>query len=218
MRRPRAAHRARSELLYQPAVVIRPQTLLLLGPAVRVPDHAAILCVQLSHEVPSRADFLSVRKAPLATNGALQVDVPEAEPITVRIKQIQLEQVRIFHITSGSVARVKSTQFFPLSTPRTRPSLHSMHAPRLRVSTSTAQAPASWRSCPSRILGEMKILINSVSRCSCSTTSRDRSPEEAGVYVRTLQAMLRAMGASDGNMEQVCISAYIRPHGDVRWP
>ncbi|KAJ7459694.1 glutamyl-tRNA amidotransferase [Mycena latifolia] len=28
-----------------------------------------------------------------------------------------------------------------------------------------------------------------------------RSPEEAGAYVRTLQAMLRAIGASDGNME-----------------
>ncbi|KAG6844528.1 hypothetical protein H0H87_006184 [Tephrocybe sp. NHM501043] len=29
-----------------------------------------------------------------------------------------------------------------------------------------------------------------------------RSPEEAGAYVRTLQAVLRAVGASDGNMEQ----------------
>ncbi|KAG2013155.1 glutamyl-tRNA(Gln) amidotransferase [Coprinopsis cinerea AmutBmut pab1-1] len=29
-----------------------------------------------------------------------------------------------------------------------------------------------------------------------------RSPEEAGAYVRTLQALLRAVGASDGNMEQ----------------
>ena len=29
------------------------------------------------------------------------------------------------------------------------------------------------------------------------------SPEEAGAYVRTLQAVLRAVGASDGNMEQV---------------
>ncbi|KAF9057833.1 Glutamyl-tRNA amidotransferase subunit B, mitochondrial [Panaeolus papilionaceus] len=29
-----------------------------------------------------------------------------------------------------------------------------------------------------------------------------RSPEEAGAYVRTLQAVLRAMGSSDGNMEQ----------------
>jgi len=32
-----------------------------------------------------------------------------------------------------------------------------------------------------------------------------RSPEEAGAYVRTLQAVLRAMGSSDGNMEQVKI-------------
>ncbi|EDR12709.1 uncharacterized protein LACBIDRAFT_231681 [Laccaria bicolor S238N-H82] len=29
-----------------------------------------------------------------------------------------------------------------------------------------------------------------------------RSPEEAGMFVRTLQAVLRAIGASDGNMEQ----------------
>ena len=32
-----------------------------------------------------------------------------------------------------------------------------------------------------------------------------RSPEEAGLYVRTLQAVLRAIGSSDGNMEQVGI-------------
>lgn len=30
-----------------------------------------------------------------------------------------------------------------------------------------------------------------------------RSPEEAADYVRTLQALLRAVGSSDGNMEQV---------------
>lgn len=30
-----------------------------------------------------------------------------------------------------------------------------------------------------------------------------RSPEQASEYVRTLQAMLRSVGASDGNMEQV---------------
>ena len=30
-----------------------------------------------------------------------------------------------------------------------------------------------------------------------------RSPEEAGEYVRSLQSLLRAIGASDGNMEQV---------------
>ena len=29
------------------------------------------------------------------------------------------------------------------------------------------------------------------------------SPEEAGDYVRTLQALLRSVGSSDGNMEQV---------------
>ncbi len=30
-----------------------------------------------------------------------------------------------------------------------------------------------------------------------------RSPEEAALYVRSLQSLLRAVGASDGNMEQV---------------
>jgi hypothetical protein len=30
-----------------------------------------------------------------------------------------------------------------------------------------------------------------------------RSPEEAGTYVRALQSLLRSVGASDGNMEQV---------------
>jgi hypothetical protein len=30
-----------------------------------------------------------------------------------------------------------------------------------------------------------------------------RSPEEASEYVRTLQAVLRSVAASDGNMEQV---------------
>jgi hypothetical protein len=39
-----------------------------------------------------------------------------------------------------------------------------------------------------------------------------RSPEEAGAYVRTLQALLRAVGASDGNMEQVrVLSLYASP-------
>lgn len=33
--------------------------------------------------------------------------------------------------------------------------------------------------------------------------SHCRSPEEAGAYVKTLQAILRAIGSSDGNMEQV---------------
>ena len=33
----------------------------------------------------------------------------------------------------------------------------------------------------------------------------NRSPEEAGEYVRTLQAVLRSVAASDGNMEQVCM-------------
>lgn len=33
-----------------------------------------------------------------------------------------------------------------------------------------------------------------------------RSPEEAADYVRTLQSLLRSVGASDGNMEQVRMS------------
>lgn len=32
-----------------------------------------------------------------------------------------------------------------------------------------------------------------------------RTPEQAGEYVRTLQAVLRSVGASDGSMEQVSI-------------
>lgn len=43
-----------------------------------------------------------------------------------------------------------------------------------------------------------------------------RSPEEAGDYVRTLQAMLRAVGASDGSMELVRIlSTRLSPFDDV---
>jgi len=37
------------------------------------------------------------------------------------------------------------------------------------------------------------------------TVCCNRSPEEAGEYVRTLQAVLRSVAASDGNMEQVCM-------------
>ena len=40
-----------------------------------------------------------------------------------------------------------------------------------------------------------------------------RSPEEAADYVRTLQSLLRAVGASDGNMEQagiVSLTAWTR--------
>ncbi|GBE79803.1 Glutamyl-tRNA(Gln) amidotransferase subunit B, mitochondrial [Sparassis crispa] len=37
-----------------------------------------------------------------------------------------------------------------------------------------------------------------------------RSPEEAGTYVRTLQSLLRAVGSSDGNMEQASRSKITR--------
>ena len=37
----------------------------------------------------------------------------------------------------------------------------------------------------------------------CRTVYSNRSPEEAGEYVRCLQAVLRSVAASDGNMEQV---------------
>jgi aspartyl-tRNA(Asn)/glutamyl-tRNA(Gln) amidotransferase subunit B len=36
-----------------------------------------------------------------------------------------------------------------------------------------------------------------------AATPPPRSPEEAGEYVRFLQAVLRSVAASDGNMEQV---------------
>lgn len=42
-----------------------------------------------------------------------------------------------------------------------------------------------------------------------------RSPEEAGDYVKTLQSVLRSVGASDGNMEQVC-KALIIMHATSR--
>jgi len=37
------------------------------------------------------------------------------------------------------------------------------------------------------------------------TVYYNRSQEEAGEYVRALQAVLRSVAASDGNMEQVCM-------------
>ena len=42
-----------------------------------------------------------------------------------------------------------------------------------------------------------------------------RSPEEMGEYVRTLEAMLRAVGASDGSMELVSTSSTRPPSDDV---
>jgi aspartyl-tRNA(Asn)/glutamyl-tRNA(Gln) amidotransferase subunit B len=62
-------------------------------------------------------------------------------------------------------------------------------------------------------MGLMEIVSNPdmryASRLRCdrgsthSTVYYDRSPEEASEYVRTLQAVLRSVAASDGNMEQV---------------
>ncbi|CAA7258526.1 unnamed protein product [Cyclocybe aegerita] len=93
--------------------------------------------------------------APLAKNGELEVQTPGSSPVTVRIKQIQLEQ-----------DTAKST-----FNPRTRTSNIDLN----RAGT-----------------GLMEIV----------SEPDMRSPEEAGAYVRTLQAVLRAMGSSDGNMEQ----------------
>ena len=42
----------------------------------------------------------------------------------------------------------------------------------------------------------------------------NRSPEEAGDYVRKLQGLLRSVGSSDGNMEQVSVTIAHDPvHG-----
>jgi hypothetical protein len=43
-----------------------------------------------------------------------------------------------------------------------------------------------------------------------------RSPEEAGAYIRALQQVLRAVGASDGNMENVRASPRAGAGADAR--
>lgn len=45
-------------------------------------------------------------------------------------------------------------------------------------------------------------------RGSSSELTISRSPEEAGEYVKTLQALLRSVASSDGNMEQVTFSPF----------
>ncbi|PPQ63140.1 hypothetical protein CVT24_005780, partial [Panaeolus cyanescens] len=93
--------------------------------------------------------------APLAKDGKLLVQLPESEPIEVRIKQIQLEQ----DTAKSTANRLTHESFNDLN----RAGIGLME-----------------------IVSEPDL----------------RSPEEAGAYVRTLQAVLRAMGSSDGNMEQ----------------
>ncbi|KAF8165712.1 Glutamyl-tRNA amidotransferase subunit B, mitochondrial [Crassisporium funariophilum] len=90
-----------------------------------------------------------------STNGELDLHFPDSSRITVRIKQIQLEQ-----------DTAKST-----FNPRTLTS----HIDLNRAGTGLME-----------IVSEPDL----------------RSPEEAGAYVRSLQSILRAMGSSDGNMEQ----------------
>ncbi|RPD66881.1 Glutamyl-tRNA amidotransferase B subunit [Lentinus tigrinus ALCF2SS1-7] len=90
--------------------------------------------------------------APIARNGCLAL---EREGISVRVKQVQLEQ------DTG-----KST-----------------FLPRNRITA---------------------IDLNRAGMPLMEIVSEPdmRSPEEAGSYVRTLQALLRSVGSSDGNMEQ----------------
>ncbi|KAH9482302.1 Glutamyl-tRNA(Gln) amidotransferase subunit B, mitochondrial [Psilocybe cubensis] len=93
--------------------------------------------------------------SPIATHGVLELEMPRAAPIKVRIKQIQLEQ-----------DTAKST-----------------FNPRLQKSYIDLNRAGA---------GLMEIV----------SEPDLRSPEEAGAYVRTLQSVLRAVGSSDGNMEQ----------------
>ena len=87
--------------------------------------------------------------------------------------------------------------------PRTPQSQLSCLAPGRHISTLTEQAWVSWRSSQSLISGLYIDVILSI-----ESLPFFRSPEEAGAYVRTLQAVLRAVGSSDGNMEQVCKSKH----------
>ncbi|PIL37405.1 hypothetical protein GSI_01099 [Ganoderma sinense ZZ0214-1] len=90
--------------------------------------------------------------APIARNGRLDLD---KDGISVRIKQVQLEQ------DTG-----KSTSL-----------------PRNRITAIDLNRAG---------MGLMEIV----------SEPDMRSPEEAGNYVRTLQALLRSVGSNDGNMEQ----------------
>lgn len=49
---------------------------------------------------------------------------------------------------------------------------------------------------------DMRSVLISPIGCIASL-NHTSSPEEAADYVRTLQALLRSVGSSDGNMEQV---------------
>lgn len=73
------------------SVDIRSQALLLLRPPIWVPNHPTILFVCLVKLKPTLNVTLPL--APLATNGELWVDTPNSSRFSVRIKQIQLEQV-----------------------------------------------------------------------------------------------------------------------------
>ncbi|KAI0774548.1 Glutamyl-tRNA amidotransferase B subunit [Fomes fomentarius] len=90
--------------------------------------------------------------APIARNGYLHL---EKDGLSVRIKQLQLEQ------DTGK----------------------SMFLPRNRITAIDLNRAGT---------GLMEIVSEPDMRC----------PEEAGNYVRTLQALLRSVGSSDGNMEQ----------------
>ncbi|KAF9559669.1 glutamyl-tRNA amidotransferase, partial [Agrocybe pediades] len=92
--------------------------------------------------------------SPLARDGELSLHSLDS-PITVRIKQIQLEQ-------------------------DTAKSTFDSRSSRSQIDLNRAGT------------GLMEIV----------SEPDMRSPEEAGAYVRTLQSILRAMGSSDGNMEQ----------------
>ena len=102
---------------------------------------------------------------------------------------------------SYSVVILRSSFFWCCSRTQAKPLLNLEDA--CHRLTSIGLAPVSWKLSQNLILGPY-LPFHKVNPYSYFF----RSPEEAGDYVRTLQALLRSVGSSDGNMEQVipCIS------------
>jgi aspartyl-tRNA(Asn)/glutamyl-tRNA(Gln) amidotransferase subunit B len=95
---------------------------------------------------------------------------------------------------------------------RARSSLRLSHRPLMSAFQDTAKSIFDARRRLTLVdlnragAGLMEIVSDPDMRCVCRRVvirklDAFRSPEEAADYVRTLQAILRAVGASDGNME-----------------
>jgi len=131
--------------------------------------------------------------APLAKNGELELHIPDSNPVKVRIKQIQLEQVCHKHYNIVSYFKdSRSKQDTAKST--FNPRKHLSYINLNRAGTGLME-----------IVSEPDLRFVALLISKILLTALPRSPEEAGAYVRALQAVLRAMRSSDGNMEQVKI-------------